>query len=268
MSLVSDIERLTARRLKRVPNWSNPKGYNDKIQWLKVHDQTEGHVAACDKLQAREIAARRVGKQVLLPLYYSGKPRYIDKPHVLKANHDSGSWMVVRCRASYARAEKRISKLLKQTYGRHKGEWAYALIRPQAMAESLMPDPVVDYKFHCAHGRIRWVQVITERSTGYPLETVLDSSGRVMGLHMDHKMRHGLESAYPGQKAWAQLCSVAERLSESWRYVRVDLYYVDGVRFGELTFWPLSGTYMTKDEPVFGELLDIDLSYRYPPIVT
>ena len=51
--------------------------------------------------------------------------------------------------------------------------------------------------------------------------------------------------------------------------MRVDLYYVPdvGVRFGELTFWPLSGSYKTKDEPTFGEMLEIDLSYKRKPLV-
>lgn len=142
------------------------------------------------------------------------------------------------------------------------------------MAEELMPPPVVDYKFHCVHGRVQWVQVIRERSTGTPKETILSAEGLVEPLHMDHKMRHDPDPrAYPGDDAWDELTDVALALADGWRYVRVDLYYVrsgplSGVRFGELTFWPLSGCYLTDDEPVFGELLNIDLSYKLPPIVS
>jgi hypothetical protein len=35
-----------------------------------------------------------------------------------------------------------------------------------------------------------------------------------------------------------------------------------------LTFWPLSGCYKTGDEPRFGELMQIDLSYAHVPLVS
>lgn len=270
--LVQSINALCEWRLGRGPNWDNPTGYNDKIQWLKVHDQTELHKAACDKLKARDIAQHRAG-DVLIPLLYSGNeiPR-IKQPHILKMNHDSGTAQVVCNEHQYLLAKKKIQGRINKKYGLSKGEWGYWFVTPRVMAEDLMPLPVIDYKFHCVHGDIRWVQVIRERDTG-PKETILDAEGKLLPLHLGPKMQHVPDArVYPGDAEWASLTCVARKLAHDWRYVRVDLYYVRsgpfyGVRFGELTPWPMSGCCTTKDEPIFGEMLDIDLSYRLPAIV-
>ena len=51
--------------------------------------------------------------------------------------------------------------------------------------------------------------------------------------------------------------------------MRVDLYDISGrVVFGELTFFPRAGCYITDDNVAFGSLLDIDTSTAFPPVPT
>jgi hypothetical protein len=85
---------------------------------------------------------------------------------------------------------------------------------------------------------------------------------------MDQNMRHVPEGGYPGDRAWRELTDLARKLAKSWRYVRVDLYWSrEQAWFGELTFWPLAGCYLTDDEPTFGQMLELDLTQRLEPIV-
>lgn len=272
LSLEDRINALCRNRLGRLPNLVNPRGYNDVIQWLKLYDQTPEHVIACDKYAVREWVAERVGEGVLNRLLYvADEPlEGVPTPYMLKATHDSGSTYKIRQEADLVEAIPKLRQKLGRVYGAHKGEWAYSFVKPRVIAEELMPEPVIDYKFHCTHGKVRWVQVIWDRDSGQPKEAIFLPSGELTGLHMDHKMAHApLQRMYPGDVAWSELTRVAEALAKRWRYVRVDLYYVPdvGVRFGELTFWPLSGSYKTKDEPTFGEMLEIDLSYKHEPMV-
>lgn len=266
MLLRETIDRLCLERIGRAPNIASPRGYNDSIQWLKLHDQRPEHVTCCDKWAVREWVRRRAGAAVLIPARLD-VPR--GWPAVAKCTHDSGSARPVRSAADWPRALKSLKARLAMPYGVAKGEWAYRLVPPRVMAEDMLPTPVVDYKLHCSGGRIRWCQVIAGRSTGTPRETILDAGGKATGLHMDHKMVHAPAApVYPGEEAWASLCSLARRLAEGWRYVRVDLYSVRGrALFGELTFWPLAGCYLTSDEPRLGDMLQLDLSYRMEPIV-
>lgn len=272
LSLEDQINALCRNRLGRLPNLVNPRGYNDVIQWLKLYDQTPEHVIACDKYAVREWVAGRVGVHVLNDLLYvADEPREdVPPPYMLKATHDSGSTYKIRQEADLVEAIPKLRQKLGRVYGAHKGEWAYSFVKPRVIAEELMPEPVIDYKFHCTHGKVRWVQVIWDRDSGQPKEAIFLPDGTLTDLHMDHKMAHApLQRMYPGDVAWSELTRVAEALAKRWRYVRVDLYYVPdvGVRFGELTFWPLSGSYKTADEPVFGEMLEIDLSYKHEPMV-
>lgn len=268
LSLEDQINALCRNRLGRLPNLVNPRGYNDVIQWLKLYDQTPEHVIACDKYAVREWVAERVGEGVLNRLLYvADEPlEGVPTPYMLKATHDSGSTYKIRQEADLVEAIPKLREKLGRVYGAHKGEWAYSFVKPRVIAEELMPEPIIDYKFHCTHGKVRWVQVIWDRDSGQPKEAIFLPDGTLTDLHMDHKMVHA-PGVYPGDDEWSELTEVAETLAEGWRYVRVDLYYVMGVKFGELTFWPLSGSYKTDDEPTFGRMLEIDLSHKRKPLV-
>jgi len=268
LSLEDRINALCRNRLGRLPNLVNPRGYNDVIQWLKLYDQTPEHVIACDKYAVREWVAERVGEGVLNRLLYvADEPlEGVPTPYMLKATHDSGSTYKIRQEADLVEAIPKLREKLGRVYGAHKGEWAYSFVKPRVIAEELMPEPIIDYKFHCTHGKVRWVQVIWDRDSGQPKEAIFLPDGTLTDLHMDHKMVHA-PGGYSGEDEWSELTEVAETLAEGWRYVRVDLYYVMGVKFGELTFWPLSGSYKTDDEPTFGRMLEIDLSHKRKPLV-
>lgn len=263
MGLRETIEALCIERLGREPNLDSPAGYNDLIQWLKLYDQRPEHITACDKWAVRGM----VPAANLIP----AKPGAVTKwmPCVLKGTHDSGSVAIVEGLHEWLEAKRILKEKLAQPYGVEKGEWAYALIKPRLFTEKLLELNITDYKFHCSHGKIRWVQVIGDRANE-TRETILSPAGEVLSLHMDQNMRHAPEAAaYPGNKAWGALTELAETLAAGWRYVRVDLYWSQGKAwFGELTFWPLAGAYKTEDEPRFGEMLDLDLSCKFAPIVT
>lgn len=259
------IKALCEKRNGRLPDLENPRGYNDKIQWLKLHDQRKEHIAACDKYAVRDWVAEKAG-DVLIPARMGVVPEFI--PGVVKCTHDSGGVRFADDERGLERAHLDLMHRLSKPYGVEKGEWAYQFVPPRLMTEKALDGPVVDYKFHCTHGKVRWVQVIWDRARG-AREAIFMPDGALTSLHMDDKMRHCPErSVYPGSEAWAALTALAEKLAEGWRYVRVDLYWSAGKAwFGELTFWPRAGCYGSKDEPIFGELMEIDLSEKLEPIV-
>ena len=262
MKLREQVDALCLKRLGRKPNLENPTGYNDKIQWLKLYDQRKEHITACDKWAVRDT----VPKKHLVPARLGVSPEWM--PAVLKCSHGSGGTRIVNNEGELARAQQELVGRLLQPYGIPKGEWAYQFVTPRLFTERLLEPNITDYKFHCVHGKIAWVQVIADRRNGAK-ETILAPDGRATWLHFDHNMRHAPDAkVFPGDLAWFELTQLAQKLAKPWRYVRVDLFWSDGrAWFGELTFWPLAGAYRTKDEPAFGELLDIDLTQKREPIV-
>lgn len=263
MKLRETITELCLKRLGREPNLDNPTGFNDLIQWLKIHDQRKEHIAACDKWAVRKMVptASRV------PARLGVKP--VNLPVVMKCTHDCGSVQMLNKLGELPDAMAGLRDCLARPYGVEKGEWAYQFVKPRVITETLLEPGITDYKFHCSHGKVRWVQVISERGhEDGAKETILSPAGAVMGLHMDQNMRPSSEPAYPGDEAWKKLTALARKLAKPWRYVRVDLYWSrDKAWFGELTFWPLAGCYLTDDEPAFGKMLDLDLTERFDPIV-
>lgn len=270
--LEQTVRVLCLTRLGREPNLEFPTGYNDKIQWLKLYDQTEEHVRCCDKLRVRDYAREALGTdENLLTIYQSAQQlnqlSYL-APCMVKANHDSGSARAVSNRVDWFKAKRRIKRKLSRTYGVDKGEWAYAWVKPMVFTEERMTGPVVDYKFHCCNGRIKWVQMISDRASGHPIETITGADGKRLPLHMDQHFRQN-QGQPDLPSTWSEMCRVAQALSEPFRYVRVDLYTSRGrVYIGEMTFWPLSGTYQTEDEQAFGEMLDFDISVKREPLTT
>lgn len=266
MSLIETINALCARKLGRLPDLVEPRGYNDKVQWLKLYDQRPEQVTACDKLAVRGMVTSSVGERFLIPASSVWPPKHF--PCIAKATHDSGSATRVLSQREVPAATIKLQLRLRRKYGRDKGEWAYDRVPPAIIVEDIISDRPIDYKFHCVAGEVRWVQVIWDRHTGKPCEAILSPDGAVMPLHMDEKMVHSTApAAYPGDRAWTALTDLARKLAQGWRYVRVDLYWELGQAwFGELTFWPRAGCYRSKDEPAFGEMLDIDLATKYPAI--
>lgn len=261
--LIDMINELCLERLGRKPDLENPTGFNDLVQWLKLYDQRKEHIAACDKWAVRKM----VPEENRIPAKLGVAPKWL--PCVMKCTHDCGSIQFVNKPNNLAKAHMALKASLRRPYGVEKGEWAYKFIRPRVITEKLLERRITDYKFHCSHGRVRWVQVIAERHHKEgPRETILSPEGKVLQLHMDQNMRHVPEDVFPGEEAWGELTRLARKLAEPWRYVRVDLYWSQRrAWFGELTFWPLAGCYTTADEPTFGQMLELDLSEKLEPIV-
>lgn len=270
--LIDVVNDYCFRNLGVLPNLDEPRGYNDKINWLKIYDQMYEQVICCNKLLARSYVAGRINIDCLLKIYQTWRSvddvdaKALPERYVLKSNHDSGSvYPIIHSRA-LASAKKGLRRRIKNVYGIEKGEWAYSHIVPYVFAEEYMVGPIIDYKFHCCNGDIRWVQIISDRAAGKPRETIVDENHASLPLHMDHEMMHDFRA--PVQPVtWERMKSLARILSEPFRYVRVDLYqYEDRAIFGELTFWPLAGCYRSKDEPAFGRMLNFDTSFKRPMI--
>ena len=273
--------RKTSRRYRRYNNaveelrlfyeGKQPVDYNDKIKWLLVNDQMPEHVICCDKLLCRAYVANRVGDNSLRKIYHVAetvndiRPELLPDAFVIKANHDSGSVYRVTDRRSWRHAKKKLRKSLKNRfYGLRGAEWAYWYIRPRVFAEEMMVGSIVDYKFHCCDGKICWVQVIYDRDSSHPREVNVDENNNSLRLHLDHNFIFEVEP--PDAPApWNEMKDLAKSLSRGLKYVRVDLYVYQGKpSFGELTFWPRAGEYRTADNLEFGNLLNIDTSWRRP----
>jgi len=271
------IHRLCRHELGEFPELVHCRDYNDKIQWLKLFDQREEIVRCSDKVLVRGYIRERVGEKYLVKLYQVHDHfsqidfDVLPKAFVIKTNHDSGTVILVRDKSKLDRkaAEERIEEALKQPYGWSNGEWAYSYVRPQILVEEFL-DPQSDvappdYKFHCVEGKIRWLQFIFDRGQETK-EVIVNEEGAVMSIHFDHKMHHRESFRLPLN--WSEMKSVVERLAAGFRYVRVDVYGVNGhIYVGEMTFYPLMGCYKGEGQKILGAYLDFDRGTFNPVLI-
>lgn len=271
------IHRLCWRELHDFPNLINCRDFNDKIQWLKLFDQSPEIIRCSDKITVRDYVRDRVGDQYLVKLYQVHEHfSQIDfgalpNAFVIKTNHDSGTVILVRDKSmvDYRAAEARIEAALKRPYGWGKGEWAYAYIQPKVFVEEFIepdsPKPPPDYKFYCINGIVRFVHYIYDRGFDTK-EQVLDPEGNDLATELYPSFKLGKGFKKPA--VWNQMVSVAERLSRGFKCVRVDLFCSgDCIYAGEMTFWPMAGHYKGEGQKKMGKYLDFDRTTFKPFIL-
>ncbi|WLD12418.1 ATP-grasp fold amidoligase family protein [Planctellipticum variicoloris] len=264
------------RELGRFPNISECQDLNDRIQWLKLFDQSEEICSCSDKILVRDYIRERVGEQYLVPLYQvcdrfdEVNWNALPGAFVMKTNHDSGGVILVRDKAKFDRSAARgsLEASLKHRYGWENGEWAYSFIKPRILIEQFIePErsaPPPDYKFYVVNGSTKFVHFISDRGVDTKEQTV-DPEGNDLATELYPSFRLACDFVKP--ECWGEMRAVAEELGRDFKCVRVDLFQSDErIYAGEMTFWPMFGCYKGEGQKKLGRLLDFDRSTVKPPI--
>lgn len=234
-------------------NLEHPQTFNEKLQWLKIHDRKPEYTMMVDKYLVREYVAKTVGEEYLIPLLGVWEdPEEIDfdalpDQFVLKCNHNSGLGMCIckdKSELDLPKVKRELKKGLKQDYYLTGREWVYKDVPRRIIAEKYMVDEseteLKDYKIMCFGGKARCCFVCTDRHTKEGLHiTIFDNSWNMMhfGRH-----RHPSKDGIHKPAKYETMVKLAEVLAKDIPFVRVDFYEVDGkIYFGELTFFPGSG---------------------------
>ena len=239
---------LTGERL----HLRHPRTFNEKLQWLKVHDRRDVCTTMVDKAAAKDWVAAIIGEEHIIPtLGVWESPGDIDfdslpERFVLKCTHDSGGLAICRDRAVFdtEAAAAALSASLATDYWRREREWPYRNVPRRIIAEEYMDDGtggLTDYKFYCFGGKPEYLYV----SSG--LEN--HRTARISFLTMDWEFApFGRSDFRPFEELPAkpehfdEMVSMARKLSQGHPFLRVDLYEIGGrVYFSELTFFPCSG---------------------------
>ena len=239
-------------RMGKDLNLDNPKTFNEKLQWLKLHDRKPEYTTMVDKYEVKKYVDNLIGEEYIIPtlgIWDSVEEIELDKlpkKFVLKCTHDSGSIVICKDKSKldFEAAKKKLKKGLDRNlfwYGR---EWPYKDVKPRIIAEPYMEDgkahELIDYKFMCFNGVVKCSFTCSERFTESGLKvTFFDKDWNVMPFE-----RHYPASKNPPKKPinYDKMIQFSEKLSKGISFVRVDFYEINGqLFFGELTFYPGSG---------------------------
>ena len=246
------LKKIYKVRMGKDLNLDNPKTFNEKLQWLKLHDRKPEYTTMVDKYEVKKYVADIIGEEYIIPtlgVWDNVEDIELDKlpnQFVLKCTHDSGSIVICKDKSKldFEAAKKKLKKGLKRNlfwYGR---EWPYKDVKPRIIAEKYLTDmqanDLYDYKFFCFGGTVRCFKVdfdrfIEHHANYYDLEgNILKFGEADLPPIPDKKIKMS--------KNIDKMVELAEKLTEQYPFLRADFYDANGkIYFGELTFFPASG---------------------------
>ena len=231
---------------------NNPKTFNEKIQWLKIHDYKKSYDSLVDKSVVKKYIADTIGSDYIIKTLWEGidpdRIPYDKLPDkfVIKCTHGSHCCIVCKDKTDLDKkmVNKKLRKWLKQNWFWYGREPVYKDLKPAILIEEYLEDKkykeLVDYKFYCFNGIPKFIDVCTQRySKERMCETYFDTNWNYLGFVT---VGNGCVPDFEKPRSFELMMNIAKKLCKNYKFLRVDLYEVNGkVYFGELTFYSASG---------------------------
>lgn len=252
-------------------NLNDPKTFNEKLNWLKLHDRKPIYTKMVDKLEAKKYVQEIVGSEYIVKtlgvfndfdeIDFDSLP----EKFVIKCTHDSGGLAICKDKRYFDKnnAKVKIERSLKNNYFWNCREWPYKNVPHKIIVEEFLPggeNGLIDYKFYCFNGEPLYLYVsegmdnhVTAKMSFLTMDWEFAPFGRSDFLK--------LEELPEKPSKFDEMVVLAKKLSKDLPFLRVDLYQVkEKVYFSELTFSPCGG-YMPF-EPIeydrkLGDMLEI-----------
>lgn len=239
--------------LHQWPDLKHPKTFNEKLQWLKLHDRCPEYTMMVDKYAVKEYVANIIGEEHVIPtlgvwdsfdeIDFDSLPNQF----VLKTTHGGGGMAVVICKEKNGfdrnRAKQVLEKSLRSDIYNNYREWPYKNVPKRIIAEKYMgadtKNGLIDYKVHNFNGVPKVILVCSERfGNGKMGETFFDGNWKRLDVTRPGHPNPYIEKPRDLQK----MLDFAKALSRNIPFARTDFYIIDNdVYFGEITFYPASG---------------------------
>ena len=260
--------------MKKRLNFENVTTFNEKLQWLKLHDRKEIYTTMVDKYEVKKYVADLIGGEYVVPTYgiYESYNEIdfdvLPNQFVLKVTHYGGSRGVFIIKdkntINYSNIENEIEKLLKENLYNYSREWPYKNVKPRIIIEKYMKnedeEELKDYKLFCFNGKPKIILVCSERfSSSNMCETWFDEDWNLMDIIEGN---HRVDKNIKPPQSFKKMKYLASQLSKNIPFVRIDFYEVNSkIYFGEMTFFTASG--FEKFEPKewdkkLGEMIDLE----------
>ncbi|MDL2341427.1 MAG: ATP-grasp fold amidoligase family protein [Pseudomonadota bacterium] len=237
----------------RLPDLDRPRRFTEWTQWRKLNGGGRAEGLLTDKLHAKVHVAARTGRELAVPVLWSGTALPVDPPAPLplmvKANHGCNQYAVVHSAADWDRVRRLAAGWLGRTYGQWLDEPAYQAARKLLLVEPFLggagaPLPV-DYKVYVFGGRAAMIQIHEARAT----------ARRWTQFNRSWKRIGGAPSSARPPATLAAMLDAAEACAAGSDFLRVDFYEVEGrLWFGEYCLYPGSGL-----DPFEPDSLDFEL---------
>ena len=255
-------------------NLDNPITYNEKLQWLKIHDRRPEYTIMVDKYAVKKYVSDRIGTQYVIPTLGVYKTfddidfDMLPDSFVLKCTHDSAGGaghIFVKDKTDFDRssARKIFEKRLQRNMFYRFREWPYKNVQPRIIAEKYMDDgtgkPLIDYKVLCFMGEPKLIEVHQNRFTDLHTQDFYDTAWRKTNIKQLNSPDSDID--VPRPRTLDKMLEFSKMLSQNMYHVRVDWYEINGgLYFGEFTFFDSAGLVPFthyEDDKMLGDWIEI-----------
>ena len=248
------------KKNRYLPDFKNPKTYNEKVNYRKNNPKHELFSICSDKIVAKEWVAERIGEEYIVPNYFIGdlitpvkiKEILAEKGDCfLKANHNSGPVYLLTKDMSGFEIEMAcndVNQQLSVDYGKLSNEPWYSAIKPRILVEKRLEpedgeESIRDYKFHAFRQEDGTFKIILEVHFDQginPTISYFDQDLNWIPITIEYP---NIVTKIKKPINYEVMLEKAKELAIEFTYVRVDFYNISGrIYYGELTFAKTSGS--------------------------
>lgn len=235
----------------RFPDLSNPKFFNEKLHWLKLHDRKPVYHTMVDKYDVKQFIAERYSGDILIPtlgiwdnfddIDFASLPDNF----ILKGTFDSGSYYICRGKENLNVEEARKSLLQNwnDNYYMWSREWPYDGLKHRIIAEPLIAEKkdLWEFKFFCFEGEPKFYQSCLDRERAQASLLFYDVQGNPIPIRDKYHTKNTDERVVKPQHL-DEMLNICRIFSAETHFLRVDLYEIHGkIYFGEFTFFENGG---------------------------
>ena len=256
------------KRIGRLPNIKNPETFYDKLAWYILYYRDERMRICTDKAAVRDYIESLGMGELLNECYgvyeraedidWGSLPQKFVIKHTLSGENMGTILIYDKSSPDLETAKKRLHNWLAEPPIRRAlgGLWIFENRKPRVIIEKILiedeNDDLPDYKFLCFNGRVFCSYLIrncTTKTDRHEGELgILDRDYHL--LPVSRAGWNPITEQPEKPNNYEKMIEIAEKLSEPFPHVRVDLYNLDGqIIFGELTFFDNSGP--SKYVPAF-----------------
>ncbi len=232
-------------------DWDKPETFNEKLQWLKLHDRNPKYTSIVDKIEAKKYALSKINESHIVPTIAIWDNiddinwEVLPERFVIKTNHDSGG--VVICddkkNLDIEQAKKKLKQHLNSNYYLYGREWPYKNVRRKIFAEEFLSSDsttgINDYKVFVFNGKPRIIQVDFDRFLDHK-RNIYDTNWNYVECELEYPTHPEISIDKPHNLT--KMLEMASELAADIPFARVDFYEVDKhLYFGEITLYPGSG---------------------------
>ena len=230
-------------------NDSNIETFEDKLNYLLVHENPENKTELVDKILLRNYSKKIIGKDICVPIlkiYNDVDEINLDElpeKFVLKCNHGSGMNVICKDKKSFnlGKAKQKLKKWMNINYGLQYFEAQYLNIKRKIFVEKYLDDNIFDYKVNCFNGEPKFIRV-RANINGRNINNHYSLNWTLTNIALNYRNYIRDPSTHIKRPVnLDKMIYYAKLLSSYFCFCRVDFYEIDNILYlGELTFSPFN----------------------------